>query len=85
MILLASLAAGLVLGTAYFRTGRWTTDRFVSGRATSTIAAMIVARFALLAAILTLISLAGAMPLLATALGILIARTAILRGARAAA
>ena len=82
MILLAWLAAGLVLGAAYFQTGRWTTDRLVSGRATSTAVAMIIARFAALAAALTLIGLAGAMPLLTAAVGVFIARAVILHGAR---
>jgi hypothetical protein len=44
-----------------------------------TLLASIAARFALLGGVLVAVSLEGAMPLLATALGVLLARAAVLR------
>ena len=46
--------------------------------------ASMAARFALLAGVLTAVSLEGAMPLLATALGVLLARAVVLRRVRMA-
>jgi F1F0 ATPase subunit 2 len=79
------LAAGLVLGTGYFQTVRWTSNRLADGRGTAAAIASIIGRFVLLGGALTLISLEGAMPLLLTTLGILAARAAVLRRARVAA
>ena len=83
--LLAHLAAGIALGILYFR-GLWrNVRRFAAGgRAAATIALM-VGRFALLGGLLTLASLEGALPLLVMALGVLIARSAVMRRVRQAA
>ncbi len=78
---LAHLAAGLALGTAYFLSVRWTSDRLAAGRGIAGTVAAIVGRFVLLGGVLTLISLEGALPLLVTALGVLVARAVVLRRA----
>ena len=78
------LALGGGLGTLYFGSLWWSADSFGrSGRVGATIA-VIAGRFALLAGILTLVSLAGAMPLLLTALGIFAGRYLVMRRARRA-
>jgi F1F0 ATPase subunit 2 len=80
----AHLAAGFILGALYFRTLWWNTQRFIQGgRATTTIALMI-GRFVLLGGVLALASLEGALPLLVMALGILIARSMVVRRVRVA-
>lgn len=81
----AHLAAGLLMGGAYFQSVRWTSGRRAAGRGTAAAIAAIIGRFVLLGGALTLISLEGAMPLLLTTLGILAARAAALRRARVAA
>lgn len=78
-MLAAYLATGLVLGAAYFTSLRWTIYRLASGRGMQATIAMIAGRFVLLGGVLTLASLQGALPLLLTALGVFIARAAILR------
>jgi F1F0 ATPase subunit 2 len=76
--------AGIGLGVLYFRSLWWNARRFTEdGRATTAIALMI-GRFALLGILLTLASLEGALPLLAMALGILIARAAVMQSVRVA-
>jgi F1F0 ATPase subunit 2 len=83
--LAAHLAAGIALGTLYFGSLWWSARRFGgAGRATTTIVLM-VGRFALLGGLLTLASLEGALPLLVVALGVLIARSVVMRGVREAA
>jgi F1F0 ATPase subunit 2 len=77
-------AAGAALGIFYFRNVWWTAGRFASGgRVTTTIAA-IVGRFVLLGGVLTLASLEGPLPLLVMALGVIVARTAVMRSVRKA-
>lgn len=84
-ILAACLIAGTGFGAVYFRTLWWTTRRFgADGRVTTTIALM-AARFVVLGGVLFLASLAGAAPLLTMALGILVARFAVVRRVRATA
>lgn len=81
----AHIVAGIVLGVCYFHTVGWSARRFASGgRATTAIAATI-GRFVLLGGVLALASLQGAAPLLAMALGILIARSAVIGRVREAA
>ncbi len=73
-------AVGLALGRLYFH-GLWRqTRRLVEGGATAATIALMIARFGLLGALLTLASLEGAAPLLALTLGVLIARRAVMRG-----
>jgi len=77
--LAAHLAAGIALGLLYFH-GLWRNARRLArgGRVTTTIALMI-GRFALLGGLLTLASLEGALPLLAMALGVFMARSVVVR------
>ena len=80
--LAAHLGAGIVLGVLYFRSLWWNVCRFTGGdRATTTIVLMI-ARFGLLGGLFMLASLEGALPLLITALGVLIARSVVMRSIR---
>jgi F1F0 ATPase subunit 2 len=77
--LAAHLTAGVALGLVYFR-ALWLSARFAveSGRAISALS-LTVARIALIGGALTLASLEGASPLLAMALGALIARAVVVR------
>ncbi|HTZ70083.1 MAG TPA: ATP synthase subunit I [Acetobacteraceae bacterium] len=74
-----SAVAGIVLGTAYFGGLWWNACLLATGRARAAVALM-AGRFTLLGVALTVISLHGAGALLLAALGILLARTALLRG-----
>jgi F1F0 ATPase subunit 2 len=77
--LAAHLVAGIVVGVIYFRSLWWNARRFtMSGHVATTIAVMI-GRFVILGLLLTLASLEGALPLLLIALGVLIARSAVVR------
>jgi F1F0 ATPase subunit 2 len=84
LVFLASyFAAGTVGGALYFHTLWWNTRLFAqAGRARTMILAMI-GRFVLLGGLLTLASLAGAMPLLLTALGVFAARFVVMSKVRA--
>ena len=78
----AHLSVGIALGILYSRGLWWTARRFIGGeRATMTIALMI-GRFVLLGGLLTLASLEGALPLLVMTLGLLVARSAVVRRVR---
>jgi F1F0 ATPase subunit 2 len=80
----AHLAGGFGLGLLYFRSLWWTVQRFTGrGNVVATIALMI-GRFALIAGVLTLACLEGALPLLTTALGVLAARFAVMNRLRKA-
>ena len=80
-----NLAAGIALGTLYFR-GLWrNVRRFAGGGGAAATIALMIARFALLGGLLTLASLEGALPLLVMALGVFIARAAVVRRVRRAA
>ncbi len=83
--LCAHLAAGIVLGLFYFRAVWWQARRFASGGRISTTVATMIGRFLLLGGVLTLASLEGALPLLVTAVGVLVARFAVMRQFREAA
>ncbi len=80
--LAAHLAAGFLLGLLYFRGLWWNARLFASGGRVTTTIALIFGRFVLLAGLLTLASLEGALPLLVTALGVLIARPMVIRSVR---
>jgi F1F0 ATPase subunit 2 len=82
LLLLAHVALGAALGWLYFRGLWWNVRRFVEGRHPALTIALGVARFLALGAVLLLTSLEGAMPLLATALGLLAARAVVLRRLR---
>jgi F1F0 ATPase subunit 2 len=77
-------AAGIGLGVLYFRSLWWTACRFAGGGRVTTTIAVVLGRFTLLGVLLMLASLEGAMPLLVMALGILIARYAVMRRIREA-
>lgn len=80
--LAAHLAAGIGLGVLYFGSLWWNARMLAGSGRLGTVMAFTVVRFTLLGSILTLVSLEGAMPLLLTALGVLVARSAVLRRAR---
>jgi F1F0 ATPase subunit 2 len=83
--LAAHLAVGGALGIAYFNAVWWTARQLaLGGRATVTIV-LTIGRFVLLGGALALTSLEGALPLLMAALGVLIARAAVVRTRREAA
>ncbi len=77
--LAAHLAAGVVLGILYFRSLWWNARRFGTGGRLATTIAVMIGRFILLGLLLTLASLEGALPLLLTALGVLVARSFVMR------
>lgn len=78
------LAAGFLLGLLYFRSLWWNTRLFVLGGRAATIIALGLGRFTLLGAVLIFASLEGAVPLLALAAGVLIARPIVMRRVREA-
>jgi F1F0 ATPase subunit 2 len=77
--LAAHLAAGVVLGMLYFRSVWWNARRFGAGGGLATTIAVMIGRFVVLGGLLTLASLEGALPLLLMALGVLIARSFVMR------
>jgi F1F0 ATPase subunit 2 len=83
--LAAYLAAGIVLGILYFRGLWWNARLFARAGHLPTGIVLMVGRFVLLGGLLTLASLQGALPLLVMALGVFIARFAVMRRAWAAA
>jgi N-ATPase, AtpR subunit len=80
----AWLPVGMAIGAFQFITLRWVVGMLAAGRSTFVPFGTQLARLVLIAAALAIITrLAGALPLLGTTAGILIARTAMLRsGAR---
>jgi F1F0 ATPase subunit 2 len=79
------LAGGAAIGALHFGSLWWNARLFErAGRVRTLLAAMVV-RFTLLGGVLTAVSFEGAMPLLATALGVLLARSVALRRVRVAA
>ncbi|CAN5910211.1 hypothetical protein BH11PSE13_BH11PSE13_42390 [soil metagenome] len=84
LLLAAHLAAGFGLGWLYFY-GLWRNARmFASGATVGKVIALSVGRFVLLGAVLVPVAIEGALPLLATALGIFIARFVSVRNKKAA-
>jgi F1F0 ATPase subunit 2 len=78
------LGAGFGLGLLYFRSLWWSVRRFADrGFLVATI--VLIGRFALIGGVLTLASFEGALPLLAMALGVVIARVAVTSRVREAA
>jgi F1F0 ATPase subunit 2 len=80
--LAAHLAAGIMLGVVYFRSLWWNARRIAAGGRVATTIVVMIGRFVLLGFLLTLASLEGALPLLVMALGILIARSVVMRSIR---
>jgi F1F0 ATPase subunit 2 len=77
--LAAYLAAGIVLGVLYFRSLWWNVRRFADGGRLFTTISLVIGRFVLLGAALVLVSREGALPLLMAALGVFLARYAVVR------
>ncbi len=80
----AHLLAGFALGLLYFRGLWWNAQQLAVGGHLITTTALWFGRFAVLAGLLALTSSEGALPLLATALGVLIARPLVMRRVREA-
>jgi F1F0 ATPase subunit 2 len=78
----AHLTAGIALGVFHFRSLWWSTCRFTGDSRVMTMVALMIGRFTLLGGLLTLASLEGALPLLVMALGVLIARSVVVRRVR---
>lgn len=78
------LAAGFGFGLLYFQGVWWSARMFATGGQIAMTVALTLARFALLGGLLTMASLEGAPPLLAMALGVLIARPMVMRRVREA-
>jgi N-ATPase, AtpR subunit len=78
----AHLIAGGGVGILYFRGLWWNASLLSLGGRTAAAIILMVGRFALLGGVLTLASLEGALPLLVTALGVLIGRSAVMRSVR---
>jgi F1F0 ATPase subunit 2 len=74
--------AGCISGTLYFRCLWWDVRRFAAGGRPGMTIFLMIGRIALLGGALTLASRAGALPLLLMALGVFIARFAVMRTLR---
>ena len=75
-------AAGAMGGAIFFRALWWNTRIIVGGSDVSKAVALALGRFGLMTGLLTMAALAGAAPLLATALGVFIGRLSALRSIR---
>lgn len=79
---LLGFALGIALGLAHFASLRRVTAMYLSGGSPSRAVLLQLARLSLLGGMLLLFAQFGAAPLLASALGVLIAREIVLRRAR---
>ena len=80
--LLVHFAAGIVLGAVYFHGLWWNARLFAEGASLKVTIGLLIGRFVILGGLLTLASLEGAMPLLVMALGVLVARFAVMHRLR---
>ena len=85
IILALHLAGGAGVGALYFTSLWWNARLFERAGRLRTLLASMAVRFVVLGGVLTAASFEGAMPLLVTALGVLLARAAVLRHFRVAA
>ena len=85
VILALHVVGGAGLGVLYFGSLWWNATIFGQAGHLRRLLASMAARFVLLGGVLTAASFEGAMPLLATSLGVLLARIAVLRQVRMAA
>lgn len=76
------LVVGLLVGAVYFHGLWWATRRLCGESRIFALIAVVFGRFAVLAGLLTLASFEGALPLLASALGVLAARFVVVRYVR---
>lgn len=81
---LAALLAGLALGLFHFSSLRRVSALYLSGGPVWRALTLQLARFAFLIGLFVLLARAGATPLLAGALGLLIGRAVVLRSSREA-
>ncbi|MFA5962915.1 MAG: ATP synthase subunit I [Sphingomonas sp.] len=72
-------AAGIVVGIAYFTSIWWSARQFANGGRLVATLALALLRLMLLGGLLALASFHGAGPLLAMALGVVVARFAVMR------
>lgn len=79
LFLTAHVAVGFALGLIYFRGVWWHARLFAEGTWTAAKIMLVLGRFLLLTSVLALTSLEGALPLLLTSLGVLIARPIVMR------
>jgi uncharacterized membrane protein (UPF0136 family) len=78
------MALGIATGWVYFNAIWWSASLLAGGNRTGLTVALVMGRFALIAAVLATVAIrGGAMPLLATALGITAARMVFMRRVRA--
>ncbi|HVJ55353.1 MAG TPA: ATP synthase subunit I [Aliidongia sp.] len=75
------VAGGAAAGLLYFG-GLWRSARLFAEGGLKAAVGLTIGRFALLAGVLTLVSLEGALPLLMTALGLLAGRWAVMHRVR---
>lgn len=74
------LAAGTVIGAVHFLSLRWNVRKLATGRSFFPVMAVQIGRFAAMAVLLAaIVRTSGALPLLAVASGILVARTVFVR------
>ncbi|PTQ74899.1 F1-F0 ATPase (N-ATPase) AtpR subunit [Celeribacter persicus] len=76
---LLGLILGFGVGLLHFASLKRVTAMYLSGTATARAVALQLGRLALVAVLLVFLALKGAMPLLAGALGLLLARIVVLR------
>jgi F1F0 ATPase subunit 2 len=79
LILSVYLVAGIVAGIVYFGCLAWNVRLFAEGGSVTTTIVLMAGRIAVLGGLLVLASRQGALPLLMMALGVFIARFAIIR------
>ena len=82
LLLTVWLVAGLGAGAAYFSSIWWSARRFADGGRVTTTIAISLLRLAALGGLLALASFRGAGPLLAMALGVVLARFGVMRRLR---
>jgi F1F0 ATPase subunit 2 len=78
------VGGGIFFGALYFGSLWWSARVFEHAGRLRTLLTSMAARFGLLGGVLLAVSLEGAMPLLATAVGVLLARAAVLHRVRMA-
>ena len=75
-------AVGIVLGAVYFRGLLWNARLFAEGASLRVTVGLLLGRLVLLAGLLTLASMEGAMQLLVTALGVFAGRYVVMHAVR---
>ncbi len=84
--LIGCLALGLAIGGVYFASMWWSAELFATGGRVPLAIALTAGRFASILAVLALVAIrGGALPLMITALGVVIARAVAMRRVKAMA